>query len=238
MKVTEIPGMKIIAVLILGALSLVFLFEKGFIRFNYPSKEDFPVRGLDISHHQGLIDWQVLKNEKLDFLYFKATEGGDYLDSMFKQNFEAAWNEGYVVGAYHYYRFCTEGVKQAKHFIKTVPKRRGMLRPAIDLEYAGSCAGRKSKEEEYKELFIFLEMLEQYYGAKPVLYFTPDFYQAYYDSRFAPYPLWYRDIYFEPEEKDYLIWQFSNRGRVKGIKGPVDLNAMADEADLANLIMF
>lgn len=69
------------------AITLGLLFELGFIRFQYPSATDFPVRGIDISRHQSEIDWPVLKaNSDIDFAFIKASEGADLQDLRFKEN--------------------------------------------------------------------------------------------------------------------------------------------------------
>ena len=80
---------KVIVVgLVLGSLTLValllgYLLFIGKIRFNYPSKKEFPILGIDISNHQGKITWTELRKENISFVIIKATEGGDYKDPLF-----------------------------------------------------------------------------------------------------------------------------------------------------------
>ena len=64
------------------------LIIKGYIRFNYPSQKLYSVRGIDISHHQRDINWNLLAQEDIDFIFIKATEGGDFTDPKFKENWE------------------------------------------------------------------------------------------------------------------------------------------------------
>jgi lysozyme len=80
-------GLTVIVLLLIAATCSYFL---GYVRFNYPAREQFPVRGVDVSHHQGDIDWQLLKSERVVFAYIKATEGGDFKDPRFRINWEGA----------------------------------------------------------------------------------------------------------------------------------------------------
>ncbi len=66
-----------------------FLLNNGIIWFVYPNSNEYPVFGLDISHHQGEIDWDKLSEQNIDFIYIKATEGDDWVDNRFKIN----WNQ-------------------------------------------------------------------------------------------------------------------------------------------------
>ena len=81
---------------------LVFV---GTIQINNPDKSRFPIRGIDISHHQQMIDWEALKSEYIRFIFIKATEGGDYQDPLFAENCNNAKKTGFVRGAYHFYTF-------------------------------------------------------------------------------------------------------------------------------------
>lgn len=209
-----------------GGYGLRYLFEGGYIRFNYPDEDRFPIRGLDISHHQGKIDWEALRAEKLHFIYIKATEGGDHKDRRFKTNWEHAARIGLLRGAYHFFTFCKEGKTQAQNFIDTVPVEKIMLPPVIDIEYAGNCKARPAKAALLREVHAFATEVRRVYRRAPVLYVTEEIYADYLQDEVGIYPLWFRDIYFEPnaDGMQWLFWQYANRGRVKGINGPVDLN--------------
>ena len=77
----------------------------GLIQLNNPSKKRYPVRGVDVSHYQGTIDWPVLAAQDLDFAYIKATEGSSHTDEKFAENWEAAKDTGLRIGAYHFFSF-------------------------------------------------------------------------------------------------------------------------------------
>ena len=90
--------------------------------------------GVDVSHHQGAIDWDKLAADRVSFAYIKATEGGDWLDTRFAENWRAAKRTSIARGAYHYFSLCTPAETQAEHFIKTLGPLDNDLPPALDVE--------------------------------------------------------------------------------------------------------
>lgn len=210
-------------------IAVVAMFYLGYIRFNYPDKSEFPVRGIDISHHQGEINWGALAEENLSFVIIKATEGADFVDPKFSHNWRNARQSGYRTGAYHFYRLCKTPEEQAANFRNVVPKENGSLPPSVDLEFGGNCETDKPKDQILAEIQRFLTLLEKHYGAKPIIYATPEFYDAYLQGWFTDYPIWFRDIYGRPDLPDgrsWYIWQYANRGHLKGIDTYVDLNVL------------
>lgn len=227
--------MLVLAALLTGAAAygLRVLFENGYLRFNYPSTTHYPIRGIDVSHHQGKIDWQALRDEQLHFIYIKASEGGDHKDRRFKANWDEAARSGMVRGAYHFFTFCKDGKSQALNFIDTVPVAEAMLPPVIDIEYAGNCKTRPERAALLTELRLFATEVERVYKRRPIFYVTEEIYADYLRGQINDYPLWIRDIYFEPrftDRSEWVFWQFANRGRVKGISGAVDLNVFNGDA--------
>lgn len=196
-----------------------------------PDSSKYPILGIDISHHQGSIDWDELGTDKrVEFVFMKATEGGDFKDRRFKENWNAAKKHHLRYGAYHFWSFCRTGEIQAQNFINTVPLDSKALPPVVDLEFLGSCTKRPPLQEAIHEIQIFLNTLEQHYHKKPILYTTYDFYDVYLKEALLDYNLWIRDVEQEPQlpkHRTWTFWQFSNTGFRKGISGRVDLNAFA-----------
>lgn len=93
------------------------------------------MRGIDVSHHQGDIDWQRVAADDVAFAIIKATEGGDHIDDAFATNLSEARAAGLVVGAYHFFTFCRPGADQAKNFLAVVPRGEPMLPPVVDIEF-------------------------------------------------------------------------------------------------------
>jgi len=208
------------------AVSCAALYQFGLFRFSYPSAAQYPVHGIDVSHHQGDIDWPQVATQDIDFVYIKASEGGDFRDPIFTTNRDGAIDAGLAVGAYHSFTLCTPGPTQAQNFIDVVPD--SALPPVIDLEYVGNCSSRPSVETFLVELSAFIDAIEERYGVQPVLYATRDFHWDYLaGSRLHTDRLWVRDLFGSaswPDNGTALFHQFANRGRLEGINGPVDLN--------------
>ena len=206
----------------------VFLFYNGRIRFNYPDKDEFPLLGIDISHHQGKIRWEELRTENISFVIIKATEGANYKDQKFLDNWTNSKKGDYKTGAYHFYRLCKNGKEQAENFISVVPRSEENLPPAVDLEFGGNCKTDKSKEKILSEIKEFLYAVESHYQKKPIIYATNEFYEEFLVKEFKEYPIWIRDLFKRPEldGRNWTIWQFANRAHLKGIDGFVDLNVI------------
>ncbi len=227
----------IMAVFITLILGFVFSVYYGYFHINGLIAGKYPVRGVDVSHYQGEIDWQVLSGQDIQFAYIKATEGSSHTDERFSFNCEKARGAGLTTGAYHFFSFDSPGSAQAQHFIRTVEPFEGMLAPAVDVEFYGD-----KKENPpipalvEAELKDFLDQVEQAYGRKPVIYATKEAWELYIRGRFDDYPLWIRDIWQKPvlkseaadgKEYNWTFWQYTNRGRLKGFSGEetfVDLN--------------
>lgn len=189
---------------------------------------DYEVHGIDISHYQGDIDWPVLARSQqsdfpIQFIFMKATEGGDHSDYRFAENFSKAQEYGFVRGAYHYFIPQTDPVRQADFFIHTVQLDSGDLPPVLDVE----TLGRKSVSELQAAVKVWLNRIESHYGVKPILYTSYKFKQRYLnDSAFNAYPYWIAHYYVDSVryEGHWEFWQHTDVGRVPGIEKEVDLN--------------
>src|SRR5947209_1846849 len=104
---------------------------------NEPPPAEYPVRGIDVSHHQREIRWELVKASGIHFAYIKATEGADFKDASFAENWSGSAAAAIAHGAYHFFILGTPGELQASNFIATVPTEPNALPPAIDLEISG-----------------------------------------------------------------------------------------------------
>ena len=191
-----------------------------------PSNARYPVQGIDVSHHQGRIDWAKLPAQGVDFAYIKASEGGDHRDSRFAENWSASRAAGVATGAYHFFTLCRPGAEQAANFIAAVPLEEAALPPAVDLEYLGNCSARQSPEQFHRELAAFIAAVEGHFGKPVLLYLTEEFDSAYRVSARVDRPLWLRSLVREPDfgARPWRLWQVSNFRRLDGIEGRVDWN--------------
>jgi len=205
-----------------------FLYQAGLIRFNYPVRAAYPVQGVDVSHHQGPIAWTRLPKGAFAFAYIKASEGGDFVDPRFHENWQGARDAGLTVGAYHFFTLCKSGFEQAKNFIGLVPVEPGMLVPVVDLELGGNCATRPAQAAFLVELQHFMDLIAVTYGQRPILYTTYEFAEAYLPAELIRSErIWFRDVVRRPSGRfsgRWTFWQFANNGAVDGIGKRVDLN--------------
>jgi lysozyme len=180
--------------------------------------------GIDVSHHQGQIDWTKVAKDRITFAYVKATEGGDSVDTEFTRNWANGRAAGLKVGAYHFFTLCRSGADQAANVIRNVPVDVTALPIAVDLELAGNCRRRPTGADLRKELDDFLATVETHYGVKAVLYVGPEFEAKYPVKASADRPLWYVSFVRRPSRDDWTIWQLHGFASVDGIKGSVDLD--------------
>ena len=151
----------IIAFLItaIGTVAAVMVLTRHTL--SQPDAVHYPVRGIDVSHHQGVIDWAAVARADIRFAYIKATEGQDLVDDRFMENWHSATRAGIARGAYHFFTFCTPGAAQAANFIKLVPATRPALPPAVDVEFAGNCENPPNRRAIRTQLHALLQSLER-----------------------------------------------------------------------------
>lgn len=219
-----------------GVISIV---GAAFFFMNWePDRDDFPVRGIDVSHHLGEIDWAEVASDDVAFVYMKASEGGDFKDSAFERNWAGAGSAGLARGAYHFFSLCEPGQKQAENFLSVLPQDSDMLAPVLDLELAKNCARRPPAAEVLREISAFTTLVEAARGKQVIFYAPAEFYEAYLKGSGLNRRLWARSIWHSPDyPSDWVLWQYHDRGRVTGIETDVDLNVLNSEKSLPELKM-
>ena len=211
----------LLAVLLAGTGAGGWLVYTGRIRLNHPSESRYPVRGVDVSHYQGKIDWHVLSAQSIHFAYIKATEGSSLVDEYFAQNWKDAHETPLYVGAYHFFSFDSPGQSQAENFIATVPDTENALPPVIDLEYYGDKAKNPPERNAVRqELDALIRALEAHYGKTPVIYTTYSCYRQYLKGDMPDCPIWYRSVYAPPViGPEWTFWQYRCDARLPGYAG-------------------
>ena len=187
----------------------------------------YQVHGIDISHYQGEVDWKMLKQTRqgqfpINFVFMKATEGGDFSDDKFVANFDSARAHGFVRGAYHFYNPKTDAHKQADFFIQSVKLEPGDLPPVLDIEKKG-----RDVKKLQQDLKLWLRKVENHYGVKPIIYASYKFKTRYLnDSVFNSYPYWIAHYYVDSVQYqgEWKFWQHTDVGTLPGIDEKVDLN--------------
>ena len=170
--------------------------------------------GIDVSHHQGKINWK------------------DY-----EQNIKAARRQGLRCGSYHYLSCLTSIRSQFRNFQETMRGHKQDLIPMIDVEREGvKCWGKKQVQDS---VALFAKLIKKKYGKKPLIYSHVKFYNSHLSPRFNNYFLFIsRYSSVRPSIKGigrHNIWQFSDRGKIRGISGHVDLNRFMLGTSLADI---
>ncbi|MDE5803049.1 MAG: glycoside hydrolase family 25 [Lachnospiraceae bacterium] len=191
----------------------------------------YPVRGVDVSHYQGTIDWASIEEQNISFAFIKATEGSSYVDGCFSQNWKNISNTSILAGAYHFFSFDSAPSTQASLYIETVGSLPGKLPPVIDVEYYGDKEDSPpDKDTVTANLQELLNLLEEYYHVKPIIYTTYSVYDRYIKGIFDDYPLWIRNVYYTPNldiGNRWTFWQYSDTEKLNGYTGEepfIDLN--------------
>lgn len=196
------------------------------------------VVGIDISHYQSNIKWDEVcfyydrnmrlysksnrhtKRKEVDFVYAKATQGGQMTDSFYKRNKAGAASRNIPFGAYHFFSTEYGATAQARHFIKTAQLQKGDMYPVLDVElYNHKIPNRDS-------IYQWLRVVEKYYGVKPIIYTNEHFYISYFWGRkqFSEYAFWIARYGGKEPSRYHIFWQSTENGKVAGVPHSTDIN--------------
>jgi len=190
---------------------------------------NYSIHGIDVSKHQYDINWKQVedmkvKGVKLSFVFIKASEGATRSDNNFQKNWKEVGQTRLIRGAYHFFRPVKDPKTQARLFIGQVKLKVGDLPPVVDVENANL----QSTARICQNLQKFLDLLEDEYHVKPIIYSNLSFYTRHLQGKFTKYPVWiayYLEDPFElPDERKWNFWQYTESGNVNGIKAKVDFN--------------
>lgn len=185
--------------------------------------------GVDVSAHQGEIDWAKVSADGFTVAYIKATEGTGYTDATFQQNWDGARAAGLTTGAYHYFTLCSSGAEQAADFLAAAPPDDSALPPALDLEFDGACEDRPDGADAQTEIDAFTAAVEKAWGRRLVIYSSSDWRQHYGLPVTGPRPDWLYSEHVRPPQADWAVWQVRFDGAVSGISGGVDIDVVRAE---------
>ncbi len=183
--------------------------------------------GIDVSHHQGKIDWEfLLKENKYDsivkFVYCKATEGATFVDKRWQENTKKLLEYRLPHGAYHFFTPLSDPIEQAEHFLRHWKDHELSMPPVLDVEVEFS-----SNEKLIQAMKQWLQIVEEKSGFQPVIYTSLHFYKTKFKDEFKAYKFW---IAFYNIKGDFLDderiihWQFTKDGELPGIDYKVDFN--------------
>lgn len=217
--------------LLLGAVALVVLLGGYLVRqYILPHSVNvdryrYPIAGIDVSTHNGNIDFGKVRDDDYQFVFIKASEGKTHKDDAFDRNYLAAKEAGLKVGAYHFFRKNRTGREQADNFLGAINGKHMDLPLVIDLEDDwgnGATVSRKTAVDRVMELINILTAK----GYRVMIYTNFDGYEKYYKDMLGDHDLWLCS-FTSPDllpNLPHVIQQFSHEGEVMGVKGNVDLN--------------
>ncbi len=199
------------------------------------------VQGVDVSEHQGTVDWQQVKDAGMEFAilrlgYRGMTAGGLNLDATFEQNYQGATDAGLKVGVYFFSQAITQKeAKEEAQYVLDALGDRELAYPVV-FDWEPPIPSESLPVEDLRAYDMagevitamanaFCKEIEQngyeacVYTNKHMAYYTFDL------EALQDYPIWYAEYQPAPSMYyDFRIWQYSASGTVPGISGSVDLN--------------
>jgi lysozyme len=189
--------------------------------------DGFPAFGIDVSHHQGKINWEKLLVKQqydtiIQFVYCKVTEGSDHTDTQWERNRKILRKLKMPHGAYHFFNPKSEPRPQAEHFLAHWKKEDLDLPPVLDVETEGF-----SDEDLIAKMKIWLTVVENKTGMRPIIYCSLNFFETKFMNQFNDYKFWIAAYSRRPkfiEDSRVIHWQYSESGDLPGIDEKVDFN--------------
>jgi len=202
--------------------------------------------GIDLSSHNGIVDFKKVAAAGIKYAWIKITEGTTHQNPGFQKKFDDARKEGIIVGAYHfgrpdtYYGLHTDWDNEATNFLLQLDKAGlecGDLIPVLDVE-----KGMKTDDNYNCKWYLnWLDKVGCETKTRPIIYSARWAWQLYImkatedlQQKIASYPLWLASYNegIEPKRKPAIwdkwdIWQYTGSGDVPGVKGRCDVNWMA-----------
>ncbi len=192
---------------------------------NYTNNSNLVYDGIDVSNYQKDINWRATAEDpSIKYVYVKATEGATHKQHRYRANIENARRHGVKVGSYHFLSTTSPIQKQFENFISMAKPEEQDLIPLLDVE-THSGWNAKQLQDSVK---LFCQLLEDYYGCKPMIYTNVSYFNTLLGYDFRNYPLFIaRYSKSEPQLNfgaKWILWQFSDCGIISGIDAKVDLS--------------
>ncbi|MDO4190947.1 MAG: GH25 family lysozyme [Bacteroidales bacterium] len=183
-------------------------------------------QGIDFSDYTGKVNWtEVAKDTNIQFVYLLATIGSDSINSAYQTYLSGARKTRLKAGAYHCMTSTATIDEQFQNFISHVPKDSIKLVPML---YVSECE-YWTAEEVADSVKYFCDLLEAHYGKKPVIYALNAIYNRYLTPVFNDYALYIikysdvRPVIHGGNDGIRMLWQYTNKGKIRGIEKPVNL---------------
>lgn len=195
-------------------------------------------KGIDVSYHQGHIDWEKVKAAGYDFVIIRigyrgyGSSGMIKLDTAFHENIQNAQKAGFDVGVYFFAQAINEqeALEEAQFVLDALEGYELQLPVVYDPELIRDATARTdhvSGEQFTKNTITFCNKIKEA-GFQPMIYSNMIWEAFLFDmTQLQEYPFWYADYETIPQTPyDFTMWQYSEKGKVNGIDGNVDLNVL------------
>lgn len=227
-----------------GRIDFGYWFDGMFINAGRKFSTGDAVYGIDISKYQKGWDWKNLslfadaegqvfagapRNHDFPqpslFVIMKATEGADLQDPSYVSNVEQARKARIVKGAYHFMTTQSDIESQISNFKQNAVVEKGDFPPVLDIEIPDSRIKAVGQRNVQQMALRWLKDIEEYYGVKPIIYTNDRFRRKYLSGpEFKPYDFWVARYSDKEPTGDWLMWQYTQTGRARGVKASVDIN--------------
>lgn len=201
------------------------------------------MKGIDVSEHNGSINWSAVKKAGIEFAIIRSGYGTSHTDNYFKANMEGAIAQGLHIGIYHFsYALNEAGAKNEAEFVKKLiaPYKDHIDMPVFfDYEYDTESYAKKQGVTLGKTAFnnhsvAFLEVIKKA-GYTPGLYYNLDYLNKYVDkSKVGGYVKWFAQYSSKASTTNYDLWQYSSSYTISGCSGKFDVNVLKNSAIIAN----
>jgi GH25 family lysozyme M1 (1,4-beta-N-acetylmuramidase) len=194
------------------------------------------IPGIDVSHHQDLIDWPAVAAAGKRFVFAKATEGRTFVDPMYAINKAGAEAAGLLFGAYHFAQpdgQANDPILEADHFVDTAQLVPGNLLPVLDIERTGGL----SQAQVTQWILRWLDRVTERLGVRPIVYTSPNGWDVRTGDTTAVAKAGYTVLWVAhwgvasprlPADdwngNGWTFWQYTSDGSVSGVQGRVDLD--------------
>lgn len=193
------------------------------------------MKGIDISNHNGKINWSKVKSDGVKLVYIKATEGTTYQDLWLENHYQGAKSVGLCTGFYHFLVGTSQPESQAHNFYNQIKDKKNDLIPCLDIEVSGFDVGDYALR--------FLKKFKELSGMSMVIYTG-----AYFSRDNLPleikqnYPLWLAHYGVEPWKSNLVTLagftilaghQYTEKGHINGINTNVDMNVFNESIFLS-----
>ena len=184
------------------------------------------MRGIDVSNHNGTINWSKVKQSDIEAVYIKATEGTTYRDGWLDNHYNGAKSVNLYTGFYHFLVGTSQPETQAENFWNSIKSKKSDLLPCLDIEMPGFSVDNYA--------IRFINKFKELSGLSMVIYTG-----AYFSRDNLPleikqnYPLWLAHYGVEPWKSNLVTLagftilaghQYTEKGHINGINTNVDMN--------------